>query len=114
MALVAVATPAAGLGAHHAVGDVADAPDVRLVIGRPEGGPTGAALELGLVQEQRQAAKAAAVDAVVLLVEQAATERGLGAVLEDDLPFLLGQVSGEDLLLLTSGSLAVGAGIVVR
>jgi hypothetical protein len=66
---------------------------VGLVERRVEAGPAGAALELGLVFEQRQAALAAAIDAGALLAQQAAAERGLGAVVQQD-PGLLGRQVG--------------------
>src|SRR6185437_2257507 len=91
VALVAAAARAGRLDAHHAVGDVLDPLHMRLVEGRPEGGPAGAALELGAVLEQRQAAEPAAVDAGVLLVEQPAAERRLGAVVQEDVGLLAGQ-----------------------
>jgi urea transporter len=52
--------------------------------GRIEAGPAGAALELGLVLEQRQAAQAAGIDAGVFLAQQAAAERGLGPVVQQN------------------------------
>jgi hypothetical protein len=41
--------------------------------------------------EQGQAAQATDIDAVLLVVEQAAAEGGLGSVMEQDLGFLPGQ-----------------------
>ncbi len=97
VALVAVAAGAQGLDAQHAVRGVAHLLDVRLVERGVEAGPAGAALELGLVLEQRQAALATAVDAGALLTQQAAAERGLGAVMQQDAGFLGRQVGLEAL-----------------
>src|SRR5579864_1542819 len=79
VALVAVAAGAAGLDPDHAVADIAHGDHVPLVERRVEAGPAGAALELGVVAEERQAAEPAAVDAVLLLAQEAAAERRLGA-----------------------------------
>jgi hypothetical protein len=104
VALVAVAAGAARLDAHHAVADVLDRLDVRLVERRVEARPAGAALELGLVAEQRQAALAAAVDARRLLAEQAAAERRLGAVVQQDAAlFLVVEVGLEARALVVGG-----------
>ena len=61
---------------------------MRLIDRSPERWPAGAALELGLVLEQRQAAEAAAVDAVVLVIQEAPAERRLGAVVQQHLGFV--------------------------
>ena len=82
MSLVAVATGAARLDPAHAVGIVLDGRRVGLVERGVEAGPAGAALELCLMPEQRQAAFSAAIDAGRFLAEQAAAERRLGAVLQ--------------------------------
>src|SRR5579863_6904182 len=99
MALVAVAACAAGLDAHHAVARIADGADVRLVDRRVETWPAGAALELRLGAEQRQAAEPAAIDAIRLVVEQAAAEGRLGAVMQEDVALLGRQVRFEAPLL---------------
>src|SRR6476659_9365311 len=80
VAEMAAALGARHLGADHAVAGVARGLD-RLVLGRPERGPAGAALVLGVGIEQRLAAAGAAEDALALLVVQRAGERTLGAVL---------------------------------
>src|SRR6185437_1460561 len=99
VALVAAAARAGRLDAHHAVGDVLDPLHMRLVEGGPERRPAGAALELGAVLEQRQAAKPATVDAGVLLVEQPAAERRLGAVMQEDIGLLARQAGLQPLAL---------------
>jgi len=92
MALVAVAAGAARLDAHHAVAGVAYGQDVSLVEGRKEARPARAAFELGLGAEERQAAEAAAVDAVLLVVQEAAAERGFGAVVQQDVGFFTREI----------------------
>ena len=92
MALMRAAAGAASLDADHAVADVAHCDDMGLVKRGPEARPAGAALELGLGPKQRQAAQAAAVDPVFLVAEEAAAERRLGAVMEQNVALLLAEV----------------------
>ena len=65
---------------------------MRLVHRRPEAGPARAAFEFGLVLEERQAAKAAGIGAGLLVAEQSAAERGLGAVAQQDLGLFAAEV----------------------
>src|SRR5580658_1248001 len=68
--------------ADHSIAAVAHAPDMRFIVGREETRPTCARVELGARAKQRQAAKAARVDALLVVVEEHAAERRFGAVLE--------------------------------
>src|SRR5690349_19076690 len=95
MPLVSAAACANDLGASHAVAGVAD---VLQVIGRKwrgEAGPAGAALELLATVEQRQAAQAAGVDSFPLLIEENAAKGSLGAMFEEDVALLLGEIGLE-------------------
>ena len=98
MAKVAVATRAADFYPDHAVAGVTQLTDVGVVKGFVEAGPTGAGLELAGGVEQRQVAELAVVDAVFLVIQQAATEGGLGALVKQDAALFFAQVSGVLLL----------------
>ena len=91
VALVAVATGAAGLDSDDPVGYVSHGRYMGLVEGCPERWPAGAALKLGLILEKRQAAEAATVDALLFLPQKAAAERCLGAVAQQNVGFLAGE-----------------------
>src|SRR3954466_11346581 len=101
MPKVTLAAGAADLGADHAVARVPHEGDVSPVNRIEEARPPGTGLELRARAEQRQPTQPAHVGAGCFGLVEHAAERGFGAVLQDDRPFLLGQVSGEDLLLLT-------------
>src|SRR5690606_16995029 len=103
MAKVAAAARAYDLGADHAVAGVADAADVRLVVGLEEAGPAGARIELGGGPEQRQSAQPAHVGALALVVQEYAAERALGAVLQQHVALLGRQRGGQRLQLLRIG-----------
>src|SRR5580658_8382437 len=68
--------------ADHSIAAVAHPPDMRFIVGREETRPTRARVELGARAKQRQAAKAAGVDALLVIVEEHAAERRFSAVLE--------------------------------
>ena len=76
-----------------------------------EARPAGAALELGAAVEQRQAAQAAGEHARPLLVEEYAAERRLGAMLEEDVLLLFGEVGDELLELLFRRRSKVESGV---
>ncbi len=111
VALVAVAAGAAGLDAHHAIADVAHGADVGRIDRRIEARPAGAAFELGLGAEQRQAAKAAAIDAVFLVVQQPAAERRFGAVVQEDVGLFRSEAGLQTLFLVRRRRGEVEAGV---
>src|SRR2546425_13209153 len=81
---VTVAAPATDLDALHAVRAVAQEREVVGVERLVERRPAGARLELGRRPEERQSAQPTAVHALRLVVQEAAAERRLGAVGEQD------------------------------
>ena len=89
---MAVAAGAAGLDAHHAVTDVANSGDMLFGEGGEETGPACAALELGVSAEQRQGAESAAIDAVQLVIQKSAAEGRLGAMAQQHLRLIAGEV----------------------
>src|SRR6516225_3238921 len=108
----------------HSVARVAQAADVRFVVGFEETRPAGARVELRTRTEERQPAEAARVDPVAVIVEEHAAEGCLGSVLEQHAP-LIGSEARDDLgaLRLTrrsqvelahhapSGNMAIGRGV---
>src|ERR1051326_4570574 len=82
---VGVAGGAADLGADHAVLAVLDLLDLAAVDGRPEAGPPGAGVELGVRLEQRRAAHDALVHPDALVVPVLAGEGPLGGAALRDL-----------------------------
>src|SRR5262249_19027763 len=115
VAEVSAAAGAEDLGALHAVGAVGVLVDVGGVKGLEEAGPAGAGVELGVALEERQAAEAADVDAVELVVGEVAAEGRLGALGEDDLGLVGGELLGELLDLgAGEGGDVVGGGGVAR
>ena len=110
MALVAVATGAAGLDPQPAITGVSYTQNMALVEGRMEAGPARAALELGLSLEQGQAAETAAVDAVLLVVQKTATERGFGAVMQQDLGLFAAEAAFQTLAFRCVGGCQIKSG----
>src|SRR6478672_9301992 len=111
VALVRAAAGADDLGPDHAVAGVADGREVPLSERLGKARPAGAALELGAAVEQRQAAQAAGEDARPFLVEEYAAERRLGAMLEEDVLLLFGEVGDELLELRVGGRSQVEGGV---
>src|SRR5438270_8638549 len=87
----------------HAVARIADVFEMPLGERLSEARPSGAALELGPAVEQREAAQAAGENAEPLLVEEDATKRRFGAMLEQNVPFLIAEVGDELLELVVRG-----------
>jgi len=110
MALMAVTAGTAGLDAHHAIGGVADALDVVLVARGEEAGPAGVALELGPRLEEGQAAEAAAIDPVLLVIQKTTAEGGLGAVMKQDLGLFAGQIGLQGLAFRRVGRCQIESG----
>ena len=79
VAQVRIALAAQHLHAPHAVAGVRLHPDVFRRYGRPEAGPSGARIVLGVRMEQRRAAADALVRAGFVIVPMFAGERRLGA-----------------------------------
>jgi hypothetical protein len=80
MTLVAAALGTDGFNAPHAIGIVLDQAHMVWIDRGVKAGPAGARLKFGLSPKQGQAAKAAAIGTGLFLIEQAAAERGLCAV----------------------------------
>jgi len=97
MPQMAIAAPAADLGAHHSVARIAQAADVVGVKRFEKAGPAGTGFEFGARSEQWQAAQPAAVNTVLLVVEQAAAKGRLGAMIQQDSSFLGSQSLGQTL-----------------
>ena len=91
VALVAIAAGAADLYTDHAVAAVAQFTNVLWIEGFVKAGPAGAGLKLGTGCEQRQVAQFAVIVAVILVIQQAAAERGFGTLVEQDAAFFFGQ-----------------------
>ena len=73
----------------HAVARVAQASNVRLVVGFEETWPAGARVKFGAGSEERQAAKAARVDSLSVIVEKDSAERSLRPVSKEHAPLFL-------------------------
>src|SRR5712671_4930253 len=91
VAEVAATAGASDLGAGHAVAMVLDERDLGAVDRLEEAGPAGARLELRLRREKRQSAQAADVGPLLLVVDQVAAKRWLGAVIQQYPPLFLVQ-----------------------
>jgi len=79
---MAAAARADFLNSDHSVARITNTPDMGFVIRLKETRPPRPRIELRARSKERQAAKAAAVNAVFVIVEKYATEGGFGAVLE--------------------------------
>ncbi len=93
MTQMTVAARAADLDADHAVALVADFTHMLGIKGGEETRPAGTGIKLVVGLEQRQRAQSTLVRAILLVVEQTAAERALGAVIEQHAAFL-GRKSG--------------------
>src|SRR5579863_3239797 len=96
MSEVAAAAGTHLLDTRHAVAAVAHPADVSLVVGAEEARPAGSGIELGARAKQRQAAEAAGVDTVLVIVEEHAAEGALRPVFEQHVPLLFAE-GGDDL-----------------
>src|SRR5262245_60576689 len=105
-----IAAAAADLHALHPVAPVAERAEVLRIERLEEARPTGARLELRRRAEQWQPAEAARVDPRLLVVEQAAAERRLRAVVEQHPPFLHGKGTGQPLAIRRGERAEVEAG----
>src|SRR5262252_6679568 len=76
------------LDADHSIAGIAQTADVRFVVGTEEARPARARVKFCIRPKQRQAAEAAGVDAIAVIVEEHATEGGFGAVLEEHTPLI--------------------------
>src|SRR5580658_3868706 len=81
---VAPAARADFLDTDHSIARITNTPDMGLVIGLEETRPTRPRIKFRARSEKRQAAKAAGIDAVFVIVEKHATEGGFRAVLEQN------------------------------
>ena len=87
MAQMRVALTAQHFCAVHEEAHIGLFSDVVVHGGLPETGPSGAGFELGAGFEQGQRAEPAGVDSRFFVVEQAAAEWALRAVVEEDVAF---------------------------
>src|ERR1700741_1738371 len=76
------------LDADHPIAGIAQAADVPFIVGTEEARPAGARVEFCARSKQWQTAEAARIDTVAVIVEEHATEGGLGAVLEKHTPLI--------------------------
>jgi hypothetical protein len=74
---------------NHSIARITHATDMGFIIGFEETRPAGPGIKLGAGPEERQAAKAAGVNTVLMIVEEYAAEGSLGAVLEQHAPLVL-------------------------
>src|ERR1700741_4669480 len=88
VAEMAAAAGADFLDADHPIAGVAQAADVPFIEGTEEARPAGARVEFCARSKQWQSAEAARIDTVAVIVEEHATEGGLGAVLEKHTPLI--------------------------
>src|SRR4029077_19343918 len=79
---MAPATRANFLNTDHSIARITNTPDMGFVIGLKETRPARPRIKLRARGEQRQAAKAAGVNAVLVIVEEHATESRFRAVLQ--------------------------------
>src|SRR3954463_238420 len=101
MPQMALTAGAADLGADHAVAGIPHKPDVPPIKRVEEARPPGSGVELRSGAEQQQPTQAADVGAGRSRLVEHAAEWSLGAVLQNDLPLLLGQMGGKSLNLIT-------------
>src|SRR5262245_10955226 len=87
---------------HHAVDRVPQTADMRLVVRPEKARPPGARVEFRARAEQWQAAEAAGVDPVLVVIQEHAAESGFRAVLEKHAPLIRRQ-TGRDLCALYLG-----------
>src|SRR5215472_2386970 len=83
------------LDPDHSITGIAQAADVRLIVGFEEARPSRARVELRARTEERQPAEAARVDPVTVIVEKDATEGGLGPVLEQYAALIRSEARGD-------------------
>jgi hypothetical protein len=87
MPQVAAAALAANLDANHSVADVANLSDVLRIERLIETRPPSTGFKLGPGSEQGKSAQPAAVNTLLLIGEQPAAKRRLGAVVQQNPPF---------------------------
>src|SRR5687768_8603528 len=114
---MAVAAGAADFCPRHAERIVAEIAHVVAVERLVKARPAGAGLEFLAGAEERQAAQAAGVEARLLVVQERAAERPLGAVVEQNVPLLRRELSRQPVALgggdrpeVVAGSGKIGAG----
>src|SRR5579864_2643128 len=85
---MAATTCADFLDADHSIAGIAQAADVGFIVGTEEARPARARVEFCARSKKWQTAEAARIDALAMIVEEHATEGGLGAVLEKYTPLI--------------------------
>jgi hypothetical protein len=83
------------LNADHSIARITNTPNMRFVIGLKETRPPRPRIELRARSEERQPAKAAGVNAVLVIVEKHATESRFRAVLEQHALLVLVKARGD-------------------
>src|ERR1700674_3689047 len=83
------------LNTDHPIARITNTPDMGVVIGLKEPRPPRPRIELRARSEERQAAKAAGVSAVLVVVEKHATESSFRAVLEQHALLVLIKARGD-------------------
>src|SRR5258708_5473308 len=102
VAQVAAAAGADFFHPDHSIARIANAFDVRFVVGLEKTGPTRARIKFRARAKQGQAAEAATVGAFLFIVEKDATKCRFGAMLQKDAP-LAGVKTGCDAVALNLG-----------
>src|SRR6202049_2771598 len=92
---VAPAARANFLNTDHSVARITNTPDMGFVIGLKETRPPRPRIELRARSEERQAAEAAGVNAVLVIVEEHATESRFRAMLEQHALLVLIKARGD-------------------
>ena len=88
MPQVAAAASTDLFNTDHSVTGVANPPDVRIRDGLEKARPSGSGIELRARFEERQSAKAAAINAVLMIVQEYPTKWRLRAVFEQNVAFV--------------------------
>src|SRR5258708_17059001 len=88
VAQVAAATGADFFHPDHSIARIANAFDVRFIVGLEKTGPTRARIEFRARAKQRQAAEAATVSSLLFIVEKDAAKCRFGAVLQKNAPLV--------------------------
>src|ERR1700737_2867191 len=95
VAQVAPAARANFLNTDHSIARITNTPDMGFVIGLKETRPPRPRIELRARPEERQAAKAAGVNAILVIVEKHTTEGSFRAVLEQHALLVLIKARGD-------------------
>ena len=116
MALVGTAPRTDDFGTDHPIARVADIGQVTFRKRGGEARPAGPAFEFVAGREQRKPAQPAGISAFALLVQEYSAEGRFGAMLEQDVPLIVGQVGGQLLKLVVrrTGEIELSCGNVIH